>query len=63
MRAAASKDGMRIAFDQSGQGPALMLVGAASVTRAEEASLAAALAPYFTVFAYDRRGACASGWV
>jgi pimeloyl-ACP methyl ester carboxylesterase len=61
MRSVTSTDGTRIAFDQSGQGPALILVGAASVTRAEEASLAAALAPYFTVFAYDRRARGDSG--
>ena len=61
MRTVTSKDGARIAFDQSGQGPALILVGGASTTRADEASLAAALAPYFTVFAYDRRGRGDSG--
>ncbi len=51
-----SKDGTPIAFDQSGQGPALILVAGATATRLDEASLAAALAPQFTVFAYDRRG-------
>lgn len=61
MRTTTSKDGTQIAFDKSGHGPALILVGAASVTRAEEASLAAALAPYFTVFAYDRRARGDSG--
>ena len=61
MRTVTSTDGARIAFDQSGQGPALILVGGASTTRADEASLAAALAPYFTVFAYDRRGRGDSG--
>ena len=61
MRTITSKDNTRIAFDQSGQGPALILVGGASATRADEASLAAALAPYFTVFAYDRRGRGDSG--
>jgi pimeloyl-ACP methyl ester carboxylesterase len=61
MRTVTSKDGTRIAFDQSGQGPALMLVSGASATRADEASLAAALAPYFTAFAYDRRARGDSG--
>jgi pimeloyl-ACP methyl ester carboxylesterase len=56
-----SKDGTRIAFDQSGQGPALILVSGAFGTRADEAHLAAALAPYFTVFAYDRRARGDSG--
>src|SRR5690242_1175522 len=61
MKTVVSKDGTRIAFDQSGQGPALMLVSGASATRADEASVAAALAPYFTVFAYDRRARGDSG--
>ncbi|MGO8951012.1 MAG: alpha/beta fold hydrolase [Ktedonobacterales bacterium] len=61
METVTAKDGTRIAFDQSGQGPALILVGGGSVTRAEEAPLAAALAPYFTVFAYDRRARGDSG--
>src|SRR5436190_10061409 len=61
MRTAISRDGTVIAFDQSGQGPALILVGGATVTRLAEASLAAALAPHFTVFAYDRRGRGESG--
>ena len=61
MRTVTSKDGTRIAFDPSGQGPALMLVSGASATRADEAHVAAALAPYFTVFAYDRRARGDSG--
>jgi pimeloyl-ACP methyl ester carboxylesterase len=61
MRTATSKDGTTIAFDQLGQGPALILVAPAFATRAEEASLATALAPSFTVFAYDRRGRGDSG--
>jgi pimeloyl-ACP methyl ester carboxylesterase len=61
MRTVMSRDGTRIAFDQQGQGPALILVGAASATRADEASLAVALAPSFTVFAYDRRARGDSG--
>jgi pimeloyl-ACP methyl ester carboxylesterase len=56
-----SRDGTPIAFDRSGEGPALILVGAAFVTRLGEASLAAALAPAFTVVAYDRRGRGNSG--
>jgi pimeloyl-ACP methyl ester carboxylesterase len=38
-----------------------MLVSGASATRADEAQVAAALAPYFTVFAYDRRARGDSG--
>ncbi|RPJ22396.1 MAG: alpha/beta hydrolase, partial [Planctomycetaceae bacterium] len=54
-----SKDGTIIAFDRSGQGPALILVGGALQHRAmdpETAQLAALLAPHLTVFHYDRRG-------
>jgi pimeloyl-ACP methyl ester carboxylesterase len=61
MKTVVSKDSTHIAFDQSGQGPALILVSGASATRADEASVAAALAPYFTVFAYDRRARGDSG--
>lgn len=61
MKQVSSKDGTRIAFDQSGQGPALVLVAPAFGTRADAAGLAAALAPSFTVFAYDRRGRGESG--
>lgn len=61
MRTVISKDGTPIAFDQSGQGPAIILVAGATATRLAEASLAAALAPHFTVFAYDRRGRGESG--
>jgi pimeloyl-ACP methyl ester carboxylesterase len=38
-----------------------MLVSGASATRADEAHVATALAPYFTVFAYDRRARGDSG--
>ena len=42
------------------RGP-LILVAPASVTRTDEHGLAAALAPHFTAFAYDRRGRGDSG--
>lgn len=61
MRTVTSKDGVRIAFDQSGQGPALILVNGASATRVDGAPLAAVLAHDFTVFAYDRRARGDSG--
>src|SRR5579883_1411782 len=61
MRKVISRDGTPIAFDQSGQGPALILVTGATATRLAAVSLAAALAPHFTVFAYDRRGRGDSG--
>jgi len=61
MRTVISKDGTSIAFDQSGQGPVIILVAPATATRLAQASLAATLAPQFTVFAYDRRGRGDSG--
>src|SRR5438105_295085 len=54
-----SKDGTIIAFDRSGKGPAVILVGGAFQYRAIDpptAQLAALLAQHFTVFHYDRRG-------
>lgn len=51
-----SKDGTRIAFDRSGDGPALILVGGALSDRSGWAPLAKLLAPRFTVISYDRRG-------
>lgn len=61
MKTVTSKDGTTIAFDQSGTGPALILVGGMFEQRAfgsETAQLAAfpLLAQHFTVFHYDRRG-------
>jgi pimeloyl-ACP methyl ester carboxylesterase len=61
MKTVTSKDGTTIAFDQSGAGPALILVGGMFEQRAmesETAKLAAfpLLAQHFTVIHYDRRG-------
>jgi pimeloyl-ACP methyl ester carboxylesterase len=56
-----SKDGTAIAFDRTGQGPAVVLVGGAFQTRAHHTELASLLADRFTVIAYDRRGRGDSG--
>jgi pimeloyl-ACP methyl ester carboxylesterase len=56
-----SKDGTPIAFDQSGDGPPVILVNGGSVDRSSNAPLAAQLAQHFTVFNYDRRGRGPSG--
>ena len=61
MRTVLSKDGTTIAFDQSGSGPAIILVGGALSERSAGAPLAALLAPHFTVISYDRRGRGDSG--
>ncbi len=59
MNRVTSKDGAMIAFDRSGQGPALILVDGALQHRAmssDTEKLVALLAQHFTVFQYDRRG-------
>jgi len=58
-----SRDGTRIGYEVSGDGPALVLVNGALTTKTSgsQAGLAKALAPYFTVFGYDRRGRADSG--
>lgn len=64
MKKILSKDGTPLAFDQSGTGPAVLLVGGAFQHRAIDsgtARLAALLAPHFTVLHYDRRGRGDSG--
>jgi pimeloyl-ACP methyl ester carboxylesterase len=59
MKTVTSKDGTTIAFDQWGQGPAVILVSGALQYRGfgqGMVELAELLAPYFTVLFYDRRG-------
>jgi pimeloyl-ACP methyl ester carboxylesterase len=59
----ASADGTAIAFDQSGAGPAVILVQGALMNRADPvmSGVAAGLSRWFTVFSYDRRGHGDSG--
>lgn len=64
MKTVTSKDGTTIAFDQTGTGPAIILVAGAIQHRAfdqETKKLADLLAPHFTVINYDRRGRGDSG--
>jgi pimeloyl-ACP methyl ester carboxylesterase len=57
-----SRDGTTIGYDSQGEGPALILVdGALTVHSYGSGELAALLAPYFTVYGFDRRGRGASG--
>ncbi|NOK15830.1 alpha/beta hydrolase [Corallococcus carmarthensis] len=59
MNTVKSADGTSIAFETTGKGPPLILVGGAFCDRTAPASgtpLAALLAQRFTVFSYDRRG-------
>src|ERR1700733_8188938 len=63
MHTLSSPDGTTIAYDQQGEGPALILVdGALTVHSSGSGSeLAKLLAPHFTVFGFDRRGRGESG--
>src|SRR5215831_19091595 len=63
MKTVTSKDGTTIAYDQTGNGPALVLVDGALNSRAFglNGPLAAILAGRFTVITYDRRGRGDSG--
>jgi pimeloyl-ACP methyl ester carboxylesterase len=56
METVTSEDGTKIAYDKQGQGPALILVTGATMTRGSYAELAQLLAPDYTVYYYDRRG-------
>src|SRR5512142_2228166 len=58
-----SKDGTLIAYDQTGSGPAVILVDGALGYRGFGPSgpLSTLLAPHFTVISYDRRGRGESG--
>lgn len=56
-----SADGTAIAFDRSGTGPPLVVVGGALTDRLMLTSFTAGLAADFTAIAYDRRGRGASG--
>jgi pimeloyl-ACP methyl ester carboxylesterase len=60
-RKVVSKDGTAIAYERSGNGPAVILVASALADRSAAAQLAALLAEHFTVINYDRRGRGESG--
>jgi hypothetical protein len=58
-----SADGTVIGFDQSGAGPAVILVQGALMNRSDPVmtGIAAGLSRWFTVLNYDRRGRGGSG--
>jgi pimeloyl-ACP methyl ester carboxylesterase len=56
-----SKDGTVIAYDKSGHGPAVVIVGGTLGDRSQQAPVAALLESDFTVFNYDRRDRGESG--
>lgn len=61
MNTVTSKDGTTIAYDKSGQGPAVILVSGGSVDHTSNIPLAAQLEQAFTVYNYHRRGRGNSG--
>lgn len=56
-----SADGTTIAFERSGHGDPLLIIGGAFNTRMSAAGLASLLSPYFTTVTIDRRGRGDSG--
>lgn len=56
-----SRDGTPLAYERTGEGPAVILVGGAMSTGATVAPLAGPLSRHFTVVVPDRRGRGASG--
>jgi pimeloyl-ACP methyl ester carboxylesterase len=61
MEKVTSKDGTTIAFERSGKGPAVVLVGGILGDHSQQAPLGKLLAEHFTVFNYDRRAHGQSG--
>ena len=61
MQHVTSKDGTHIAYEQSGQGPALIIVGCVLDDHTQQAGLAQLLSEHFTVYNFDRRGHGESG--
>jgi pimeloyl-ACP methyl ester carboxylesterase len=56
MNRVTSRDGTSIAYERTGSGPAVILVGGALDDGSENAPLAPELAGWFTVYNYARRG-------
>lgn len=51
-----SRDGTNLAYEQTGQGPPVLLVASALADRGAARQFAEQLATHFTVLNYDRRG-------
>lgn len=51
-----SRDGTKLAYEKTGAGPALLIIGGALADHHNYTSLAISLADQFEVFNYDRRG-------
>ena len=61
MASTVSKDGTKIAYDKTGQGPELIIVAGAFQDRMAMRVYAGPLSEHFTVYSYDRRGRGESG--
>lgn len=61
LRSTISADGTTIAYETSGDGPPLIVVGGLMCDRAKMRNLATAFSKTFTVFNFDRRGRGESG--
>ena len=61
MQKITSRDGTKIAFEKSGEGPALIIVGGSLADHQFYVPLANELAKHFTVYNFDRRGRGESG--
>jgi pimeloyl-ACP methyl ester carboxylesterase len=61
MQKVTSRDGTKIAFEKSGEGPALIIVGGSLADHQFYVPLANELAKHFTVYNFDRRGRGQSG--
>ena len=56
-----SKDGIRIGYERSGEGPPLVLIHGAAADHTRWTSILPALEKHFTVYSVDRRGRGQSG--
>jgi pimeloyl-ACP methyl ester carboxylesterase len=56
MQTVISKDGSKISFEKTGQGPAVILIHGALASSKDHDDLAQLLSQHFTVYNYDRRG-------
>ena len=61
MQHVTSKDGVRIAYERSGEGPPLVLIHGAAADHTRWTPILPRLADHFTVYAVDRRGRGQSG--
>ncbi len=61
MQVVTSEDGTKIAYEKTGKGPTVILVGGALASRLDHVKLAERLSENYTVYNFDRRGRGDSG--